>query len=968
MTEHLVMHRLPYRQAMVKLALKEKEDKQAPAVGPTRAAADVMKKDHSIIPKEALGAKRVAAPVASPKTQSQDILKDYISEDGARLSPFDRKSASPEFKEAWISKYNELYGTGHQYDRIKPVDKEYISSRDQRNALYHPESANYYANIGATDVYKDGMTVSDFDSLLREQRVNAAKLHGEVSNFAERGYLNPFGWFGQKYSPIWHNTQRAIDSLSSDDPLQTMLNREARSWYGKQTGHEIKENEKHINDSERRALATSHVLARTADGMALGLLPVGSTALGLGLYGAGYTKPNGKPYNIFYGDDTSAGLYANAVYRDTGDIDLARQREAQLRLAGSGGELLGSLFTGRAVTKMLPGLSPTTAAKINSAKNLAYVTAGTDLATDTYSTVTGDTDNVMNNKVRPVVTGFAKSMARIPFLGIGASGSKIKDAATWWLYSLGQDSAQKLGEGELPSVLDAVKSGVSAATFAAAGPVGAKLPSAFSTAVPAVAATSAEWAVDTAHSAVQQRSPVYDAFTSDQVNGEAYEKRKQQIQTYENAREKYKKQLESEHPGLDTKDWTPEEVNAAYEQSVRNQATQTLQGRVLGRLADEGNVDLSSMSQEQASAWLDSVPLEKQQDAMAMEASALISSGAPVDVSLFDVNSGLMRPDQVDELFNSRVVHEVAAKLNKGKAARIWVKGGKKGLFQAAIKASPELAAEAEVYMASKVRQDFDSFHSGDAAEKGKKKNDDAQYLSAFSKEQRVTIFQNAFSGKSPDQVIDYVTASAGEGGVDQETAEAVVDSLVNTAVDTKNNPGYAGKLMLAVADKLKEGGDKLDSATRDYVIGRIKGLPPEDITKMLETADTKDWEALSSVFTAHAGDDTVPEGFTKEEWERTKPALVSGVKGLAVKKWKEDPLKNTPTMVSFWLKSQGFDNMAEFAENPMLFWGSLVLLLGGTALLGSALFGGSRNENKQPIIINNGPQPSLSNYAQSLV
>ena len=954
---------------MTKLALEEREDKRAPAAaaGSTRAAADKLKKDPGITPQEALGVKRSTAPVAQPRAQSQDLLKDYVSKDGTRLTPFDWKSASPEFKEAWMSKYNELHGTGHQYNIIKPVDKEYLSSRDQRNAPYHPGSESYYANIGATDTYKDGMTVSDFDSLLREQRVNAARLHGEVSNFAERGYLNPFGWFGQKYSPIWHNTQRAINSLSSDDPLQTMLNNEARTWYGKQTGHEIKENEKHINDSERRALATSHVLARTADGMGLGLLPVGSTALGVGLYGAGYTKPNGKPYNIFFGDDTAAGLYANAVYRDTGDIDLARQREAQLRLAGSGGELLGSLVTGKAVAGV-PGLSPSTVSKINTAKNLAYVTAGTDLATDAYSTATGDTDNVMNNKVRPVVTNFVKSVARVPFLGIGASGSKVKDAAQWWLYSLGQDAALNLGEGELPSFTDAVKSGVSAAVYAAAAPAGAKFSPVFSSAVPAAAATTADWAVDTAHSAAQQRSSTYDALTAKQVNGEAYEKRKQQIQTDENAREKYKKQIESENPGLDTKDWTPEEVNAAYTQSVRNQATQTLQGRVLVRLADEGKVDLSSMSQEQASAWLDSVPLEKQQDALAMEAGALISSGAPVDISLFDVNSGLMRPDQVNELFNSRVIHEATDKLGRVKTASIWLKEGKKGVLKEAIAASPELAAEAEVYMASRVRQDFDSFHSGDAAERDKKKNDDAQYLSVFSKEQRTAIFQNAFSGKSPDQVIDYITSSAGEGGVDQETAEAVVDSLVNTAADTKNNPGYAGKLILAVSDKLKEGGDKVDPAARGYVIGRIKDLPPEDITKMLETADTKDWEALSSVFTAHAGDDAVPEGFTEEEWEKTKPALVSGVKGLAVKKWKEDPIKNTPLMASFWLKSQGFDSMAEFAENPVLFWGSLVLLLGGTALLGSALFGGSGDKERQPVVINNGPQPGLNNYAQSLV
>ena len=83
---------------MTKLALKEREDKLAPAAGPTRAAADKLKKDPGITPKEALGVKRSTAPVAQPKAQSQDLLKDYVSKDGTRLTPFDWKSASPEFK------------------------------------------------------------------------------------------------------------------------------------------------------------------------------------------------------------------------------------------------------------------------------------------------------------------------------------------------------------------------------------------------------------------------------------------------------------------------------------------------------------------------------------------------------------------------------------------------------------------------------------------------------------------------------------------------------------------------------------------------------------------------------------------------------------------------------------------------------------------------------------------------------
>lgn len=65
---------------------------------------------------------------------------------------------------------------------------------------------------------------------------------------------------------------------------------------------------------------------------------------------------------------------------------------------------------------------------------------------------------------------------------------------------------------------------------------------------------------------------------------------------------------------------------------------------------------------------------------------------------------------------------------------------------------------------------------------------------------------------------------------------------------------------------------------------------------------------------------------------------------------FKENPLENTPTLVSLWLQQKGVDSgLSEAVKNPWVFYGgSLALLLGGGALLGSLFQGNDDYDDEE--------------------
>lgn len=67
---------------------------------------------------------------------------------------------------------------------------------------------------------------------------------------------------------------------------------------------------------------------------------------------------------------------------------------------------------------------------------------------------------------------------------------------------------------------------------------------------------------------------------------------------------------------------------------------------------------------------------------------------------------------------------------------------------------------------------------------------------------------------------------------------------------------------------------------------------------------------------------------------------FTTAAKNRALDAVKRDPLKNLPVMTSLWLRSKGWEGMADLAENPVLFYGTAALLTG------MLMFGGGYDED----------------------
>lgn len=82
---------------------------------------------------------------------------------------------------------------------------------------------------------------------------------------------------------------------------------------------------------------------------------------------------------------------------------------------------------------------------------------------------------------------------------------------------------------------------------------------------------------------------------------------------------------------------------------------------------------------------------------------------------------------------------------------------------------------------------------------------------------------------------------------------------------------------------------------------------------------------------------------------ENDSPAMAKlkeyGTQQLQTRVWdlvKENPLQNLPAAIGLFLRQKGWDSAGDFFSNPIAFYGSLLGLFGGAALL----FGGSKGES----------------------
>jgi hypothetical protein len=118
-----------------------------------------------------------------------------------------------------------------------------------------------------------------------------------------------------------------------------------------------------------------------------------------------------------------------------------------------------------------------------------------------------------------------------------------------------------------------------------------------------------------------------------------------------------------------------------------------------------------------------------------------------------------------------------------------------------------------------------------------------------------------------------------------------------------------------------------------------------DDIQGMFETMDDDKFTAFARWALSGKGAEAM-SGMAGDQGEELKARFTEAAKQRAWQAVRDNPLKNMPTMAGLWMQSKGWDGMASMMSNPMVFYGTTALLLGGAVWLGKGLFGGDDNDD----------------------
>ena len=890
------------------------------------------------------------------------LLDEYLSEDGKKLKPFNWEESTPEFREAWFDKYNQLYGS-RSYKKIKAPSIGYKIRRFLGGYNGPLNIDRNYANLTDTKKQKTGITQNEFHKLLEEQKTNAIKLQRSVSDAARRGNLDLGALFGSKYSPVWKRTYKKVNELKSDDPVQQMLYEGARESYNAGLTPDLIEENKHRRKTERRGLAATHIAARIGDGVFLNVLPVGSIVAALGMRAKGYKRPDGKNIGITKGDEASATAYGAAVARDFDD-ETAVKRESRLRLAGSLGNLGGTvvpiaLTAGAGAPVALPSV-------LNTARIAAPIAAGLETAGDAWGAAKGDPNTKPAAYARVAASG-ANMVGRMGMLHfnpgtIGTAGYAAKSG----LFTLGMEGADSLLNGEGLS-WDPVRQAVLTAGFAFVPGINVapQLSAGLATQIGGMATTNA-----------RRDYPVIDALIGKQQNFQDYEANKKATLTDPARRQEFLSGVQEAYPDLDVNSLSDADVATLYENRSRGIAATAIAGGAMQSLASQSGKNFKS--EEEVKEYIKSLPDEERQTALFNAANAYVASGAALPPALYNVTAGYMSPEQVDKLFESRAKHIVFATQGKGTVIGSALKKLVPGvdgdatdvkLFKQAMDSSPEFKMEAGQYIASKIRQAaIDPNNSGQVPGKAIK------FLGALTRPELDECFTAALAGTTAAQDASLLSGGGAGTKLPDGVAEAAASVIRAKALDTENNPGYGVGLLVQMADKMKEGA-QVPPEQQQLITGMIKSMTSEERRNIFASAKAEDWEGFTK-FVLKQQDGTVPAGFTEDEWAGIKADVETGVKDCARRLWKENPIKNTPLLVSAWLRGKGWEGMSDFFRNPLMFYGTLALLLGGTLFLGKSIFGSEQPQDKTnkhlgeiaDALRQRQPAPGYGNYVQALI
>lgn len=180
----------------------------------------------------------------------------------------------------------------------------------------------------------------------------------------------------------------------------------------------------------------------------------------------------------------------------------------------------------------------------------------------------------------------------------------------------------------------------------------------------------------------------------------------------------------------------------------------------------------------------------------------------------------------------------------------------------------------------------------------------------------------------------------------DSKSTQRFLNSLPQT-IQTGTNLGQQQKalgfngLMQGVLDS-----DKLAPERKAALFQAFKENNPEWVPSLVKAVKGGSMEGLKELQNFMGKDGSGAAYFTEEEQKQ----LTDAAKSASWNAIKSDPFSNIPKVAGLFLRQHGMGGLADFAESPFAFYGSLLaILFGGGMLLSSG------NDQQQPIIINQG-------------
>ena len=409
----------------------------------------------------------------------------------------------------------------------------------------------------------------------------------------------------------------------------------------------------------------------------------------------------------------------------------------------------------------------------------------------------------------------------------------------------------------------------------------------------------------------------------------------------------------NERYGADAKSMTPQQKARFYEDygaPYRMRFNNIRAANGMYKYLDK-SADWEHMTPEQLKAKLASYTPEQRQKAVYESRRDVVRLGGDIDPSWFsgDDDNGLTQEQRrvlltiygTARWAGRRSLKEDGTE--KGPIRNIFGKivdyiggGGRKGAIRELMQTDPAFQAAAIAYGQGAVWDTINGKGDGAPLDSTAK-----EVLNNMTYDQLKKTFA-PLKAMQPAQLVQTLTdpKKLGAEGMPRNAVRMATDTVLKRMAADGN---FTAEFMDQWMQQAKSGAG-IPAPYKDRIVQTLQRMDADKFFAGMSDGNFKKFAQLMM------SDKDNPDGILAQLPVDKRNAVMEKFKsGARHKAWemiKKNPIENLPALASLWFKSQGWDKMSEWANDPIKFYGSLVLLLGGGLLLGSSLFGGDDDED----------------------